>query len=231
MEDYTCPVCAKYFSSMKSLNSHLKMAKSCSHYGKGKRKQISLDFEPSEIGQMDITSSLPEVSQDDSARLQEDEVEDPQDVIQQLLYERPDNLHHFVDDVREGEAGPGPSTISQQHHRRITDRLLNEEADMRFEVIEEDAGKIIRMDNHLHQRWHQLFNDGDGDEDKDGDAVMDEPIGGRSQIEVNPYTPFGSELNWRIARWIIKDNVGHKSLDRLLAIPGVSIIAIAHYHY
>lgn len=163
--------------------------------------------------------------------LQEDEDEDPQDVIQQLLYERPDDLSHFVDDVREGEAGPGPSTTSQRHHQRITDRLLNEEADMRFEVIEENAGKIIRMDNHLHQRWHQLFNDGDGNKDKDGDAVMAEPIVGGSQIKVNPYTPFESELTWRIARWIIKDNVGHKSLDRLLAIPGVSIIDIAHYHY
>ena len=87
------------------------------------------------------------------------------------------------------------------------------------------------MDNHLHQRWHQLFNDGDGNEDKDGDAVMTEPIDGGSQIKVNPYTPFGSELDWRIVRWIIKDNVGHKSLDRLLAIPGVSIIVISHYHY
>ena len=231
MEDYTCPVCAKCFSSMKSLNSHLKMAKSCSHYGKGKRKQISLGFECSEIGQMDITSSLPGVSQEDLARLQEDEDEDPQDVIQQLLYERPHDLFHFVDDVGEGEAGPGPSTTSRQRHQRITDRLLNEEADMRFEVIEEDAGKIIRMDNHFHQRWHKLFSNGDGtgNEDKDGDSVMAEPIGGGS---VNPYTPFGSELDWRIARWIIKDNVGHKSLDRLLAIPGVStIIVIAHYHY
>lgn len=122
-------------------------------------------------------------------------------------------------------------TTSQQRHQRITDRLLNEEADMQFEVIEEDAGKIIQMDNHLHQRWCQIFNDGDGNKDKDGNAVMAEPTGGGSQIKVNPYTPFGSELNWRIARWIIKDNVGHKSLDHLLAIPGVSIIVIAHYHY
>ena len=206
------------------------MAKSCSHYGKGKRKEISLDFEPSEIGQMDITSNLPGVPQEDSARLREDEDEDPQDVIQQLLYERPGDLSHFVDDVEEGEAGPGPST-TQQRHQRITDRLLNDEADMWFQVIEEDAGKIIRMDNHLHQRWHQLFNDGNGNEDKDGDSVMADPNGGESQIKVNPYAPFDSELNWRIARWIIKDNVGHKSLDRLLAIPGVSIIVIAHYHY
>ena len=91
---------------------------------------------------MNITSSLPGVSQEDSARHQEDEDEDPQDVIQQLLYDRPDDLFHFVDDVGEGEAGPGPST-TRQHRQRITDRLLNEEADMRFEVIEEAAGKII----------------------------------------------------------------------------------------
>ena len=39
----------------------------------------------------------------------------------------------------------------------------------------------------------------------------------------NPYAPFASELDWRIARWAIKDNPGHKVFDRLLSIPGVSL--------
>src|SRR5271155_518003 len=106
MDDNTCPVCAKSFRTMKSLNSHPRMAKSCSHYGMGKRRQIALDFEPDEMGQIDILTGLPDMSQNDSVGPQDDE--DPQDVIEQLLHERPDDFFHFLDDVREGEAGPGP---------------------------------------------------------------------------------------------------------------------------
>ncbi|KAH9939225.1 hypothetical protein B0H21DRAFT_711252, partial [Amylocystis lapponica] len=36
----------------------------------------------------------------------------------------------------------------------------------------------------------------------------------------NVYEPFASEMDWRIADWMIKDNPGHKVFDRLLAIPG-----------
>jgi hypothetical protein len=80
------------------------------------------------------------------------------------------------------------------------------------------------MDYHLHQRWLQLFKD--TNEDNDGDTTMAESI--QNEDPVNPYLPFASELDWRIARWIIKDGVGHKSLDRLLAIPGVCIY---HFHF
>ncbi|KAJ6540166.1 hypothetical protein DFH09DRAFT_1249545 [Mycena vulgaris] len=37
----------------------------------------------------------------------------------------------------------------------------------------------------------------------------------------NGFAPFASELDWRIAEWVIKDGPGHKAFDRLLAIPGV----------
>jgi hypothetical protein len=141
MEDYTCPVCAKSFTSMKSLNSHLRMAKSCSHYGKGKCKQIALDFEHDETGQMDIFSGILETPQEDSMGFHEED-EDPQDVIKQLLFESPDDFFHFIDDIQEGVAGPGPSTTSQRH-QRMTARLLDEEEDTRVEVVEEAAGKII----------------------------------------------------------------------------------------
>ncbi|KAJ7852764.1 hypothetical protein B0H14DRAFT_3656681 [Mycena olivaceomarginata] len=37
----------------------------------------------------------------------------------------------------------------------------------------------------------------------------------------NVFAPFASELDWRIAEWVIKDGPGHKAFDRLLEIPGV----------
>ncbi|KAG1884783.1 hypothetical protein F4604DRAFT_1977115 [Suillus subluteus] len=36
------------------------------------------------------------------------------------------------------------------------------------------------------------------------------------------FAPFASELDWRIARWAVQEGIGHKSFDRLMAIPGVS---------
>ncbi|KAG1894245.1 uncharacterized protein F5891DRAFT_896513, partial [Suillus fuscotomentosus] len=35
------------------------------------------------------------------------------------------------------------------------------------------------------------------------------------------YSPFASEVEWRIAEWATKEGIGDKSLDRLLSIPGV----------
>jgi len=40
----------------------------------------------------------------------------------------------------------------------------------------------------------------------------------------NPFSPFASELDWRVAKWAIKEGIGHNSLDRLLGIPGVSFL-------
>ncbi|TEB25366.1 hypothetical protein FA13DRAFT_1756601 [Coprinellus micaceus] len=37
----------------------------------------------------------------------------------------------------------------------------------------------------------------------------------------NPYAPFTSELDWRVAQWAVKEKVGHSAFDRLLDIPGV----------
>jgi hypothetical protein len=38
----------------------------------------------------------------------------------------------------------------------------------------------------------------------------------------NIHAPFASEMDWRIADWVVKDNIGHNSLNQLLKIPGVS---------
>ncbi|KAF8223360.1 hypothetical protein L208DRAFT_1202901, partial [Tricholoma matsutake] len=65
------------------------------------------------------------------------------------------------------------------------------------------AGKVIPMDECLHDHWHQLFREQDGDGDDN-------------------YAPFASEMDWRVAQWMVKDGIGHKSFDRFLAIPGVA---------
>ncbi|KIM62282.1 hypothetical protein SCLCIDRAFT_25037 [Scleroderma citrinum Foug A] len=35
------------------------------------------------------------------------------------------------------------------------------------------------------------------------------------------FAPFNSETDWHVAEWAVKSKVGHKQLDRLLAVPGL----------
>ena len=50
------------------------------------------------------------------------------------------------------------------------------------------------------------------DDDRDIDM-----LGGQDNL----YSPFTSELDWRIAQWVIKDGPGQNFFDQLLKIPGV----------
>lgn len=202
--------------SMKSLNSHLKMAKSCSHWGKGKRRQLAIDLFDNESGDLDVLDDLDDLgdNQHSSNKSPIPEDEEPMDVMQDWQDEHREAFY-FVDDIAEGEAGPGPSStfVRQQC---FTNRTLDEDEDVRVEDSDVTAGQVIRMDQHLHQRWQTLFEKEAGNETED--IRMDE---GDGRSTVNPYAPFASELEWRVARWAVKDGIGHKSLDRLLAIPGV----------
>jgi hypothetical protein len=72
--------------------------------------------------------------------------------------------------------------------------------------------------------------DGEPGMDVDGEPGMD--VDGEPGMEKqNPYAPFTSELDWRIARWTVKDNPGHKVFDRLLSIPGVSLVLQMNIHW
>ena len=35
---------------------------------------------------------------------------------------------------------------------------------------------------------------------------------------------FASELDWRVVMWAVWEDMGQKSLNRLLSIPGVSVV-------
>ncbi|KAF8220074.1 hypothetical protein L208DRAFT_993760, partial [Tricholoma matsutake] len=91
----------------------------------------------------------------------------------------------------------------------------DEDDDERHEEEDVGAGKVIRMDECLCDRWHQLFREQDGD----GDVVICDDDG--ATTDKDNYAPFISEVGWRVAQWMVKDGIGHKSFDRFLAIPGV----------
>ena len=75
------------------------------------------------------------------------------------------------------------------------------------------------MDPTLHKKWRAMY----GREDADGDTAM-----GEAALPEQEFAPFASELDWRVARWAVQEGIGHKSLDRLLSIPGVSFCLFIH---
>lgn len=93
-------------------------------------------------------------------------------------------------------AGPGPSS---RHG------LFEDEDDNRVEVTHPTAGKVIRMNAMLHERWQKQFDVRENEEEEQG-----------------AFHPFESRLDWEVACWAIEEGIGHGALDRLLAIPGVS---------
>ena len=45
------------------------------------------------------------------------------------------------------------------------------------------------------------------------------------------WRPFASELDWRVASWILKEDVGQNALNRFLSIPGVSLNSVLVTQY
>ncbi|EGO04582.1 hypothetical protein SERLA73DRAFT_68274 [Serpula lacrymans var. lacrymans S7.3] len=94
-------------------------------------------------------------------------------------------------------------------------KLPDEDDKERIEVPHPTAGKVIRMDKTVYERWKREF----GAENMDGDMDMDSD---KSDGSGNIFAPFASELDWRVACWAVQDGIGHKLFDRLMAIPGVA---------
>ena len=196
---------------MKSLNFHLKTASQCRHWGKGKRREI-IDSLSSRTGPSDVDVDMDLDWDPDS--------QDNQDTIQEVLDiwdDEEGQPYHFIEEyvdveVGIGEAGPGPSTTHQRRH--VDPRILDEQDEQLITDWNEGAGRVIRMDERLHDRWKKLFlHNGDNG------------ASSNTSTELNPYAPFASELDWRIAKWVVKDKIGHKSFDRFLAIPGVCCLS------
>jgi len=138
-------------------------------------------------------------------------IKDLKRILQEIDELEDDDPGHFLEteeEVEIGEAGPGPSTIAS---RQLNQNSIaqKEEEDQRVFIDYPGAGEVSGLDQQIHQRWKHLFH---------ANTVED-----TTNININPFAPFTSEMEWRITRWAVKDGIGHKSFDRLLSIPGVCI--------
>lgn len=135
----------------------------------------------------------------------------------------PDGLFEVTDaDAGVAGANPAPKKVRLSNTMAgVKARIFERQDPSRKPVFEEHptAGTVIRMADHLHKRWANLF----GTSTPGLDSEMDGS--GRPNLDnVNIYHPFASKLDWEIARWMVKDGVGHSSFNRLLNIEGVSTL-------
>jgi hypothetical protein len=136
-----------------------------------------------------------------------------------------EELSHFIPQVQFEEGNSfnddpmdGPSTTGERVLRTNALRTLDDNNDSRVVDVHPSAGYVIRMDETLHNKWRRAFGDPIDDDDEDDQNMENDR---RIAQDSNPYTPFASELDWRIAQWAVKDGPGQNAFDRLLKIPGV----------
>ena len=205
--------CRRQFRTLRAMQTHLTMAKSCEWYMKGKFREWEMG-ENEEVGRAEEYGSL---AQEDFVLGDEGSIAgnyDPED-DDNLCYDEGDlgpSDFHFIPreqdptpEEMEGEQGPGPQTaahrIQWQAHR-----VLNDDSDDRVTDTHPLAGRISWKESPPRLR---------SEEDMDVD---------RADNENNPFYPFNSELDWKVAQWAVKDNPGHNAFDRLLAVPGVGVM-------
>ena len=122
---------------------------------------------------------------------------------QEYAWEDDAELFNFLpdpelEDVVEGQAGPGPSTAAYRQMRRT---LIEDEDESHVYQWHSTAGQAYRKEPTVHARWKSLF-------------------GTESQTN-EEYQPFHSRLDWEMVQWAVKEKISLKSFNRLLKIPEV----------
>ncbi|KIY63769.1 hypothetical protein CYLTODRAFT_125515 [Cylindrobasidium torrendii FP15055 ss-10] len=154
------------------------------------------------------------------------EIEARNDMMRRFIEAQEDNAEMFYinrPDVAIGEPGPGPSTARSRLGQMIGARARyldddGEDGENDDIVVEHPtAGAEIRTARSLYGRWVALF----GGEQED-EAAMDVDDSTLPDLaEGDLYQPFASRIDWEIARWMVTENIGHGSFNRLLKIEGV----------
>ena len=114
------------------------------------------------------------------------------------------------------------ASTSAPRHTTISAPTLDDDEDPR--VYEEDmsAGKVIAMAPNIVETWKAYFEEPNSAEvrmDVDGEEGEDSV---NTKEHNAQWRPFASELDWKVAMWAVREDVGQNSLNRFLSIPGVS---------
>ncbi|KAF8834744.1 hypothetical protein BDN67DRAFT_914323 [Paxillus ammoniavirescens] len=129
-----CPACHKYFKSSQGVNAHLSTARSCHWYKSGKIKALTIP------GTFDRDTEIESrtVNAEPHPHGGREE-ENPAEVVDDFY----DRQYDFIP----SEEAEGSSRANGPH---MTNNKPEE--DNRVFVEDEDAGRVIRVDETLHQR-------------------------------------------------------------------------------
>lgn len=196
--------------------SHLSLARSCKWYRKGKNP-IRLDEEIPEPVEMEELFA----GDDNRSSAMEVDDQDFSDVIQNR------DLFRFVlpDQPPDGSSSAsGASSSSGPRNMVIPPPILDDDDDPRTYEEDETVGAVIAMAPSIVEKWKAYFDDtaDEAEERMDVDGEEREDAAGKDPN--SKWLPFASELDWNVASWIVKEDIGQKSLNRFLSIPGVSHI-------
>lgn len=215
-----CPAsgCGRLFTTDRGLTQHLNNSSSCSWY-RTYQKTAAIENFSAHLEEEDLGEDWMEREIEDPPAL---EITDEEAGEQLQEYQEDNDIFYFVrveDLPAIGEAGPGP--VTQAHRERMADRQLGGKArsldDGDLSMYEQEhptAGRLVRMDTSLRERWCQAHG-----------IPFDVPMDGSSSQAPNLYAPFASEMDWWIAEWFVKDNIGHNLFNCLLRIPGASFLS------
>ncbi|EGO30172.1 hypothetical protein SERLADRAFT_404465 [Serpula lacrymans var. lacrymans S7.9] len=107
--------------------------------------------------------------------------------IGEVLQELQEDFFSFIPIAHSNINDDGENTAGSSLHQNSI--VLNDNEDERMEVEHPTAGKLISMDETLHQRWRREFiaAGGDGEDVEMGEASDPK------------FFPFASEMDWRVA--------------------------------
>ena len=210
--------CGRYFQRQGSMICHLSSAQSCQWY-------LSKKFRAWDEEE-DNTSTFPPAEEDYGGIFDKDD-DDPNtndltnlhSVISQLKLGPQDTVFiphitaNLTAEYQPDTAVPGPgpeATANQLRRAALFNYTLDDESDERITITHKNAGVVRRKE--LPRRHNS--------QDRDGDTAMDGP----NEALVQPFHPFNSDLDWRVAQWAIKDSPGQNVFDRFLSVPGVCLL-------
>lgn len=212
---HQCPVCQRSFDSSRGLSVHRDKVKACSWYAQDpavfgafldEKGEIVLEDAAALPIDLEHTSPAPVAAEDDNTL-------DDDDYIPALFAElatQPQPATTFRPTT--GMSCPLSRMLGAQA------RSLDD-VDTPLVVVEhKEAAHIVRTDNSLKTQWRRIFESNTSIRDIVMEGTTDLNIG---NLPSEAYAPFTSELDWRIAQWGVKEEVGQNALNRLLEIPGV----------
>jgi hypothetical protein len=184
------------------MNAHLTSAKSCSWYEKARLRELAVNDMGDGVPL--LTTIAPDLQVQQHVEDQGWQEYDPQQDPDVAMEFGPfgEELQFLPADENQPQTAENIILQGTTHSRLA---VLDDDDDRRITIVDEDAGRIIRKETP--PRYTQ---------DSDGDTLMDE------DGELNPFVPFSSELDWRVAQWAVKDGPGQNAFNRFLEIPGVS---------